>query len=72
MRTITVASETTWQASAWWLERRRPNDWGRKERVEHSGKVESEVQFPDNATYEEALKTLEDLTGRREDVPASG
>lgn len=23
-----------WQASAWWLERRRPEDWGRKDRLE--------------------------------------
>ena len=26
------ASKTTWQAAAWWLERRYPADWGRVER----------------------------------------
>lgn len=33
---IQKAAADTWQAAAWWLERRRPDDWGRKERVEHS------------------------------------
>jgi hypothetical protein len=26
-----------WQAAAWIMERRWPNEWGRRERVEHSG-----------------------------------
>jgi hypothetical protein len=29
-----AAAEGTWSASAWWLERRRPQDWGRASRVE--------------------------------------
>jgi len=29
-----VAQEGTWQASAWWLERRRPDDYGRRERLD--------------------------------------
>lgn len=31
---ITKASETNWTASAWWLERRFPDDWGRKDRLD--------------------------------------
>lgn len=29
-----AAGEGIWTASAWWLERRRSEDWGRKERVD--------------------------------------
>lgn len=31
----------TWQAAAWWLERKMPTKWGRKQRIdlEHSGEV---------------------------------
>ena len=41
----------TWQASAWWLERSFPERWGRKDRVEVTGKDEGplivEVEFAD-------------------------
>lgn len=29
-----AAQEGTWTASAWWLERRRSEDWGRKDRID--------------------------------------
>lgn len=28
------AGRTSWQAMAWWLERRYPDEWGRKDRIE--------------------------------------
>lgn len=31
---VKAAAEGNWTASAWWLERRRYEDWGRKDRVE--------------------------------------
>ncbi len=34
---IRKAAQKTWQAAAWWLERRYPDDWGRKERHELTG-----------------------------------
>ena len=35
-RNVTIiqkAAQDTWQAAAWWLERKCPEEWGRKERV---------------------------------------
>lgn len=32
-----AANSGTWQAAAWWLERRRPNDYRKIERVENTG-----------------------------------
>jgi hypothetical protein len=29
-----AAQDGTWQAAAWWLERRRPDDYGRRDRVD--------------------------------------
>lgn len=37
--TIGRASRDNWQAAAWRLERKFPERWGRKERIEHEGKV---------------------------------
>jgi transposase-like protein len=30
-------AQNTWQAAAWYLERKMPDRWGRKERIEHTG-----------------------------------
>lgn len=53
-----AAMSGTWQASAWWLERKMPRKWGRHDRVEHSGDVavagEPRVVVPQSA--EEAVR----------------
>jgi hypothetical protein len=36
---IETAARETWQAAAWWLERRYPDRWGRREHHEHSGAI---------------------------------
>lgn len=33
----TAADTGTWQAAAWWLERRKPETWGRNDTVRHEG-----------------------------------
>lgn len=52
LKNIREAGDTgSWQASAWWLERSFPDRWGRKDRVEVTGKDEGplvvEVEFSD-------------------------
>lgn len=34
---IQKASITTWQAAAWWLERKHPEEFGLRNKVEHTG-----------------------------------
>jgi len=40
-----AAESGTWQAAAWWLERRLPSDWALKQQLEHSGQVR--IEFVD-------------------------
>ena len=46
---IKAASADTWTAAAWWLERKYPERWGRKERqqIEHEGGVTIRVVYED-------------------------
>lgn len=39
VKTIRTASRRQWQAAAWWLERKFPDRWGKKDRQEHSGTI---------------------------------
>jgi hypothetical protein len=40
---IAQAAQTgTWQAAAWWLERRRPDDYGRREKIEITVRQQAE------------------------------
>ncbi len=68
---IQNAAKQTWQASAWWLERRFPEEFALKHRLEHTGKNGGPIATVDvtklkNArnlatiaeTYEEFYKTL--------------
>jgi hypothetical protein len=39
------AAQRSWQAAAWWLERRKPNDWVRKELLPGSDLEPTKVEF---------------------------
>jgi hypothetical protein len=41
---IAVAARTSWQAAAWWLERRRHEDYGRRDKVDMQIDVGHEAQ----------------------------
>lgn len=51
---IQRAAEETWQAAAWWLERKRPDDWGRRQRM-------------DIGTDKEELEVIVKIGGKRQD-----
>jgi len=38
----------SWQALAWFLERRYPDKWGKRERVEHSDEMKPDLSFADD------------------------
>ena len=52
---IQRAAITTWQAAAWWLERRCSDEFALKTKLEHSGKIGSD-------------ETAEERAARRKDV----
>ena len=47
-----------WQADAWWLERRYPEQWGRRDKVqvEHSGELALEVTAARSAMLEALIE----------------
>jgi len=86
VKIIYDASETTWQAAAWWLERRFPDRWGRKQRHEISGgdkpiEVEATITIEQIKSIEAERRRLVDETLRGDagmdspeatEVPARG
>ena len=62
--TLRTAMSEDWRAAAWFMERRRPSDWGRSERheIKHSGSVQTEVpELPETAErMEEVARVLRD------------
>lgn len=42
-----AAQQGSWQAAAWWLERTRPKQFGRRQAVELSGEVKTQPGTPD-------------------------
>jgi len=45
---LKTAQEGTWQASAWYLERKHKNRWSTKQEIEHSGNQTIRVEITDD------------------------
>jgi len=55
---IQIASQNSWQAAAWWLERKYPKDWGRKE---HPGPTAKTDKAPVADAKTKLLGKLDDI-----------
>lgn len=67
----TAATGGSWTASAWWLERRRHEDWGRKDRLEITATIRQLVRDAglgediEAEAVAEAESILKELRGAR-------
>lgn len=59
-----AAQDGTWQASAWWLERSRPQKWGRYTRTEISGPNEGPLQM--NVTSDDLENLIAQILGEQD------
>ena len=56
-----IIDDPSWQSAAWWLERNYPEEFGRRQAIEHSGKIERDeikVIVADEKTAEEIKKMI--------------
>jgi hypothetical protein len=63
-----AAQSGTWTASAWWLERRRHEDWGRKDRIEIINSVREMARAAgadEDAAVAEAEEYLKEIRSAR-------
>lgn len=71
---IKTASYDTWTAAAWWLERKHPERWGRRERIEHTGangepvQMQHEHKFDLSGLTDDQLESLETILHRLTDA----
>lgn len=61
------AAGESWQAAAWWLERRYPDEWGRKDRIE----LETIVRREAEKVAEETGLSVEDIVAAVEAIVSS-
>ncbi len=67
---IETAASQSWQAAAWWLERKHNNRWGRKEKQEVTGADGGPIQIQADVTskqLEEYADVIRGLAGRDPD-----
>lgn len=60
-----AAQDGTWQASAWWLERSRPQKWGRFTRTEVTGPNEGPLHL--NVTSDDLETLVQSILGNESD-----
>ncbi len=52
-----ASNDGNWTASAWWLERRRYQEWGRKDRHEHTGAEGGPIEFSNVGTARNEIES---------------
>jgi hypothetical protein len=67
--TVLKASEKSWQAAAWWLERRCPEEYGRNLQEQ---KPQNAVSYEELETPDEWCKTVEEARAMREEREEGG
>lgn len=61
-----AAQSGTWQASAWWLERRKPAEWGRVDRLEVEFRAKAEQMAQElGVPVETIIERAEAIANRR-------
>lgn len=66
---IRTAAQRNWQAAAWWLERRYPDEWGRKDRlsIESLKRTEAEKMARElGIEVEEVMVAIDDILAGRD------
>jgi len=66
--TIVRASRFNWTAAAWLLERRFPEDWAKRDKVEHTGAIQHELS-PAARDFKAKLLTIAEQTEAAPAVP---
>lgn len=56
LQLVLQAAKDNWTAAAWWLERRYPELWGRRDALKLTGHVSTAQSTVDDATTERLLK----------------
>lgn len=67
IQTILKASEKSWQAAAWWLERRCPDEYGRMVKEEKPTNIVTIEEFEEAGRQQDAMrcKTIEEARARK-------
>lgn len=71
LQQIRKASENgSWQASAWYLERKHPSEWGRQQRIEMDAQIKADVKGTVQVQTETRLQRLRRIEAEQNDRPS--
>ena len=55
---LAIYNNDNWQAKAWILERKYPDEFGKKERIEHSGEIKGNEKFVIEVVHTDSNKNI--------------